>query len=355
MSIFEAVGSNFAAPAQSQLAARPVAERLELEDLIGEDNPLATELISGEDVIRGLSQPQKTLPPHYFYDDRGSELFEQICDQPEYYPTRTETAILQQYANAIAEITGACELVELGSGSATKTRILLDAYANLNHPMRYVPIDVSAGILESSARDLLVDYPTLEVHGLVSTYELALAKLEPTQFPTRMVCFLGSTLGNLTPAECEVFFRQVIDALRPGEYFLLGFDLQKPKEILEAAYNDRAGVTAQFNLNMLRHLNWRFQGDFDLTQFEHVAFYNDTLHQIEMHLRSLRSQTAHLKALDLTVEFTPSETIHTEISRKFNLQTLQTDLLSKDLVPIQAWTDPKQWFGLLLCQLQPEA
>lgn len=355
MSIFEAVGSNFAAPSQSQLIARSLEERLQIEDLIGVDNPLATELVSGQDVIRGLSQPQKSLPPHYFYDDRGSELFEQICDQPEYYPTRTETAILQQYASAIAEITGPCELIELGSGSATKTRILLDAYTDLNHPLRFVPIDVSAGILESSARDLLVDYPTLEVHGLVSTYELALTKLEPTQFTTRTICFLGSTLGNLSPAECEIFFRQVIDALQPGEYFLLGFDLQKPKAILEAAYNDRAGITAQFNLNMLRHLNWRFQGDFDLNQFEHVAFYNDTLHQIEMHLKSLRSQTVHLKALDLTVEFAPGETIHTEISRKFNLQALQTDLLSKDLVPIQAWTDPKQWFGLLLCQLQPEA
>jgi dimethylhistidine N-methyltransferase len=170
-----------------------------------------------------------------------------------------------------------------------------------------------------------------------------------------MICFLGSTLGNLSPAECEVFFRQVIDALRPGEYFLLGFDLQKPKEILEAAYNDGAGITAQFNLNMLHHLKWRFQGDFDPSQFEHVAFYNETLHQVEMHLKSLRSQTVHLKALDLTIEFASGETIHTEISRKFNLQTLKTDLLSKDLLPIQAWTDPKQWFSLLLCQLQPEA
>jgi len=355
MSIFEAVGSNSAAPSQRQLVTRSPEDRLQIEDLIGADHPLATELVSGQDVISGLSQSQRTLPPHYFYDDRGSELFEQICELPEYYLTRTETAILQQYAKAIAEITGPCELIELGSGSATKTRILLDAYTDLSHPMRYVPIDVSAGILESSARDLLIDYPTLEVQGLVSTYELALAKLEPTQFPTRMICFLGSTLGNLSPAECEVFFRQVIDALRPGEYFLLGFDLQKPKEILEAAYNDGAGITAQFNLNMLHHLNWRFQGDFDPSQFEHVAFYNETLHQVEMHLKSLRSQTVHLKALDLTIEFASGETIHTEISRKFNLQTLKTDLLSKDLLPIQAWTDPKQWFSLLLCQLQPEA
>ena len=351
MSIFKAVGSNLVSQPPDQGVVQPLDQRLQIDHLISPSNPLAIELTAGKDVVEGLGQAPKSLPPHYFYDDRGSQLFEQICELPEYYLTRTETAILQQYAPAIAQITGPCELVELGSGSAIKTRILLDAYAALDQPLHYMPIDVSAGILESSAQNLLIDYPTLQVHGLVSTYELALAKLEPAQLPTRMICFLGSSLGNLTPTECDVFFSQVKASLKPGEYFLLGFDLQKSPDILEAAYNDAQGITAAFNLNMLAHLNWRFQGDFDISQFEHVAFYNQSLHQIEIYLKSLRSQTVHLQSLNLTLEFAAGETVHTEISRKFNLASMQQDLKAKGLNPIQAWSDSKQWFGLVLCQV----
>lgn len=314
-----------------------------------------TKTDSGDDVIQGLTQTPKSLPPKYFYDDRGSVLFEQICELPEYYPTRTETLILGHYAGEIAQITGACELVELGSGSSTKTRLLLDAYDVLGYPLRYVPIDVSAGILESSAKQLLVDYPSLQVHGLVSTYELALQQLTPTQLPTRMIFFLGSTLGNLNPQECNEFFSQITAALAVGEYFLLGVDLQKPKQVLEDAYNDSQRVTAEFNLNMLEHLNRRFQGNFNTQLFEHWAFYNDQLHQIEMHLRSLKAHTVRIEALDLSVKFEADETILTEISRKFDLGIMQQELQAKGLKPIQVWTDPKQWFGLILCQLQPSA
>jgi dimethylhistidine N-methyltransferase len=266
--------------------------------------------------------------------------------------TRTETGILREYAVEIARVTGACELVELGSGSSTKTRILLDAYNQLGYPLHYLPIDVSAGILESSARQLLTDYPSLKVRALAGTYELALEQLASSELPSRMICFIGSTLGNLTPSECDLFLSQIADALHPGEYFLLGVDLQKSKQVLEAAYNDRSGVTAAFNLNMLHHLNWRFDGNFDPQLFEHWAFYNETQHQIEMHLRSLRSQSVKLGALDLTVEFATGETIHSEISRKFNLTALQQQLQARGLVPILTKTDPKQWFGLILCQLQ---
>ena len=307
------------------------------------------------DVIQGLTETLKSLPPRYFYDDRGSKLFEQICELPEYYPTRTETQILRQYGSEISQITGACELVELGSGSSTKTRLLLDAYEANAYPLRYVPIDVSAGILESSAQQLLFDYPSLQVHGLVGTYELALQQLTPTQLPTRMILFLGSTVGNLARQECDIFFSQITAALDVGEYFLLGVDLQKPKHLLEAAYNDSQGVTAEFNLNMLEHLNRRFQGNFDTQLFEHWAFYNDQLHQIEMHLRSLKAQTVRLETLDLTVQFEANETIRTEISRKFDLSIIQEELQAKGLKPTKVWTDPKQWFGLILCQLQPLA
>ncbi|CBN56251.1 MULTISPECIES: L-histidine N(alpha)-methyltransferase [Kamptonema] len=323
--------------------------RLYLEQLV---TPSVPSERTGSDVINGLSQQPKSLPPRYFYDDRGSKLFELICDLPEYYLTRTETSILQECASQIAHLTGPAEIVELGSGSSTKTRILLDAYSQLGYPLRYLPIDISETILESSAYQLLTDYPSLEVHGIVSTYDLALAKLTPSPLPTRMICFLGSTLGNLNPEECDIFFSQIVGAMRLGEYFLLGVDLHKSKDILEPAYNDSQGVTAAFNLNMLQHLNRLFEGNFDLTQFQHWAFYNEEFHQIEMHLQSRRSQTVELRGLNLTVEFEAEETIRSEISRKFDLKIIQEELSRRCLVPLQVWTDKNHRFGLMLSQLQ---
>ncbi len=352
MSTFQSTGQKVSAHQPKQLIYSSEG-RLQIEHLINPAQPSDEELHPGNDVVRGLSQQPKTLPPRYFYDDRGSQLFEQICDLPDYYLTRTETEILQACAPTIAEITGPCELIELGSGSSTKTRLLLNAYQTAGQSLCYCPIDVSAGILESSAQSLLLDYPTLQVHALVGTYELALQRLAPSHLPTRMICFIGSTLGNLNPQECDRFLDQIKNALQPGEYFLLGIDLQKSKAQLEAAYNDRQGITAAFNLNMLRHLNHRFEGTFDLSQFEHFAFYNETHHQIEMHLRSLKSQVAHLRALGLTVEFAPGESILSEISRKFSLTTLQQDLENKGLKSRQVWTDAQQWFGVILCQLEP--
>ncbi|NET36980.1 MAG: L-histidine N(alpha)-methyltransferase, partial [Cyanothece sp. SIO1E1] len=196
---------------KSTTAGQPFipGERLQIDYLIGPTARLAAEGEAGDDVVQGLCQTPKSLPPRYFYDDRGSELFEQICDLPEYYLTRTETEILRQYAEVIATLTGPCELVELGSGSGVKTRLLLDAYARQGYPLRYRPIDVSAGMLENSARALLADYPRLYIHGLVSTYELALEQLTPAVLPAQMICFIGSTLGNLKPEEMDLFLAQV--------------------------------------------------------------------------------------------------------------------------------------------------
>jgi L-histidine Nalpha-methyltransferase len=334
------------------------SNRLSLERLVNAvDLNLDSSLIdinhSNSDVIKGLKSNPKTIAAKYFYDDLGSKLFEQICELPEYYPTRTEAAILELYAPEIAGITGSCELVELGSGSAIKTRILLDAYQNLKYPLRYIPIDISAGILETSAFDLLNDYPTLEVHGLVGTYELALQRLnsiKPYHLSTRLLAFLGSSLGNLNPQECDRFFEQITGALQAGDYFLLGIDLHKSKTIVEPAYNDAQGVTAEFNLNMLRHLNYRFNGNFDLTKFKHQAIYNDYQHQIEMYLHSQVAQTVNLRSLNLTIDLKAGEKILTEISRKFDLTTLQQDLNNKGLKPIKTWTDSQQWFGMILCQ-----
>ncbi|MDZ8077554.1 MAG: L-histidine N(alpha)-methyltransferase [Nostoc sp. DcaGUA01] len=304
----------------------------------------------GQDVIQGLTRTPKSIPPKYFYDDRGSELFEQICELSEYYPTRTEAWILQQYADEIAQITGACELVELGSGSSTKTLFLLDAYQKVANYCRYIPIDVSRGILQSSVLKLQQKYPAFFIEGLIGTYEQALAKLESTFAASRMIFFLGSSLGNFNPQECDKFLGQIAKTLQAGDYFLLGIDLQKPKEILEPAYNDSQGVTAAFNLNMLSHLNWRFQGNFDLNLFTHQAIYNQIDAQIEMYLHCQKSHRVSLKALDLEVSFTEEESILTEISRKFDLANMQQQLKMHGLRTLKTWTDPQQWFGLILCQ-----
>jgi L-histidine Nalpha-methyltransferase len=304
----------------------------------------------GADIIQGLSKTPKTLPPKYFYDDRGSQLFEQICQLPEYYPTRTEAAILSQYADEIAQITGSCELVELGSGSSTKTRLLLDAYQKKADDWRYLPIDISGGILKTSVLELQEKYPDFFIQGLLGTYEQALAHLGSHSLRSRMIFFLGSSLGNFTPQESEQFLSQISHALKPGDYFLLGIDLQKPKDILEAAYNDSQGVTAAFNLNMLSHLNWRFQGNFNLNLFTHQAVYNLEDTQIEMYLHCQESHWVTLDTLNLNVGFKAGESILTEISRKFDLANMQQQLQSQGLKTLKTWTDSQQWFGLILCQ-----
>ncbi|MDX2254919.1 MAG: L-histidine N(alpha)-methyltransferase [Pseudanabaenaceae cyanobacterium bins.39] len=311
----------------------------------------------GDDVIVGLSSSPKSLPAQYFYDDRGSDLFEQICELPEYYPTRTEAWILQNYAHQIAEITGCCELVELGSGSSTKTHYLLNAYqkaaagSDIAEAFSYIPIDISGGILKTTVLDLQKKYPDLTLEGLIATYEEALLYLGQNHQRSRMIFFLGSSIGNFTESAANFFLGKVARALTKGDYFLLGIDLQKPKDILEAAYNDRQGITAQFNLNMLAHLNWRFQGNFDLSLFKHQAIYNLQECQIEMYLHSQANHQVHLDILDLQVSFAKDEAILTEISRKFDLEKTQQQLRSQGLQTIQVWTDPQQWFGLILCQL----
>ncbi|MGD1716102.1 L-histidine N(alpha)-methyltransferase [Dapis sp. BLCC M172] len=304
----------------------------------------------GEDVIAGLTKNPKTLPPKYFYDDYGSELFEQICELPEYYPTRTETSILEKYADEIAQITGSSELVELGSGSSTKTRLLLDAYQKIGNSFTYIPTDVSGGILKNSVLELQEKYPDFFIQGLLGTYQQTLAYLESTPTPTRTICFLGSSAGNFSPQEFDNLLTQITRSLQPGNYFLLGIDLDKSKEILEPAYNDNQGVTAAFNLNMLSHLNWRFQGNFDINLFSHQAIYNQAETQIEMYLYCQENVTFALETLDLKVNFQAGESILTEISRKFDLEILQTQLEAKGLKVKKVWTDPKKWFGLILCQ-----
>jgi len=303
----------------------------------------------GQDIIKGLTTVSKYLPSRFFYDDRGSQLFEKICELPEYYPTRTETWILSQYAEEIAKTTGSCSLVELGSGSSTKTRILLDAYQENPHHCNYIPIDISDSILKNSVLQLQKEYPDFEICGLLGTYDQALVYLASRTVP-QMVFFLGSSMGNFNQGESDIFFNKVSCTLKPGDYFLLGIDLQKSPDILESAYNDSQGVTVDFNLNILSHLNWRFQGNFDLSLFKHRAIYNQIDTQIEMYLDCQASHSVNLDILDLQVSFESGETIFTEISHKFNVETIQKQLITHNLQPIKVWTDPQQWFALVLSQ-----
>lgn len=313
-------------------------------------------VVEGEDVRQGLMAVQKTLPPKYFYDDQGSALFEKICDLPEYYPTRTEAAILERWARTIATITDGGDLVELGSGSSTKTRLLLDAYSSLGRPFSYLPIDVSKGMLTESVASLADRYPQIQFEGLAATYEQGLDWLGENHRQPKTIAFLGSSLGNLNPLEQDAFFGHVRKAMAVGDYFLLGVDLHKSAAILEPAYDDAQGITAAFNKNILAHLNWRFDGDFVLDAFEHRAIYNQDLRRIEMYLDSLQSQSVDLAALDLRVELAAGESIRTEISCKFDWDGMAAQHKNRfgdwGLKLVERWTDENQWFGLVLARLQ---
>lgn len=308
---------------------------------------------NGADVARGLAQAQKWLPSRFFYDARGSQLFDLICDLPEYYPTRTEEGILGQYAAAIATRTGAVDIVELGSGSARKTRLLLTAYSAAGHdaPLQYVPIDVSEDALRESGRNLLDNYRNLQINGFSGTYEQGLAALPPRMAQRRMVIFLGSSLGNFHRDGREALFAQLAAALSPGDFLLLGVDRHKSKAILEPAYNDSQGVTAEFNLNMLRHLNRLYDGNFVLDHFAHVAFYNESERRIEMHLTSQMPQMVYLGELGVAASFARGETVRTEVSYKFELPALLNECRPRGFSLMESWTDSERRFAVTLFQL----
>ena len=301
------------------------------------------------DVREGLTAEFKELPPKHLYDTRGAELFEQICELPEYYPTRTERAILERVAGELIAQTGAAELVELGSGSATKTRLLLDAMRSAGTLESFVAVDVTESFVRDSAAELLREYPGLRVHGLIADFERHLDQLPPPRGP-RLLAFLGGTIGNFAPAARRRFLRSVCGLLGPDDHLLLGTDLVKDRATLEAAYDDSAGVTAEFNRNILHVLNRELGADFDPAAFEHVARF-DTEHEwIEMRLRSREAQQVKLAALELTVAFEAGEDIRTEISAKFTRERGAAELTAAGLL-LAAWhTDANGWFALSLAR-----
>jgi L-histidine N-alpha-methyltransferase len=300
------------------------------------------------DVRRGLTGTPKTLPPKYFYDARGSELFEQITRLPEYYPTRTERLILQTHADDIAQLSGADTLVELGSGSSEKTRLLLDALSRDGHLRRYVPLDVSDTALTEALAALRGSYPGAELHGVVADFEHGLDLLPAGG--RRLVVFLGSTIGNLEPDERHHFLSHIHETLRPEDALLLGTDLVKDPERLVSAYDDAAGVTAEFNRNVLRVLNRELGADFDVEAFEHVARWNGDAERMEMWLRARRPMTVTVADLDLRVEFGEGEELRTETSAKFLPAGIQGELEAAGLTVTAMWTDPEGDFAVTLAR-----
>ena len=298
------------------------------------------------DVRAGLTATPKTLPPKYFYDAAGSELFDQITRLPEYYPTRTERSILLKRAREIARATAAQTLVEIGSGTSEKTRILLSALREQGSLERFVPFDVDPAVLTDASDAITHEYPGVAVDAVVGDFEQHLDLLP--QHPSTLLAFLGSTLGNLEPAQRHAFYVAVRTVLSQGGAFLLGTDLVKPTDRLIAAYDDAAGVTAEFNKNVLTVINRVLGGDFDLESFEHVALWNAEDEWIEMRLRSLRAQRVHITALNLDVDFAEGEEMRTEISAKFRRATVEDELSAAGLRLERWWTDPAGDFALSL-------
>lgn len=298
------------------------------------------------DVLTGLTATPKSLPPKWFYDSVGSALFDRITRLPEYYPTRAEAQILRAQAGAIAAVSGADTLVELGSGTSEKTRLLLDALHTRGVLRRFVPFDVDAGVLRSSGAAIAAEYPGVDIYAVCGDFEHHLDKIP--RGGRRLVVFLGSTIGNLTAAPRARFLADLAATLKPGDSLLLGTDLIKDADRLVRAYDDSAGVTAEFNRNVLAVINRELDADFDLTAFEHVARWNAGQSRIEMWLRAATAQRVRVRALGLTVEFGAGEEMLTEVSCKFHPDRVGEELAAAGLRRSHWWTDPDGDFGLSL-------
>ena len=300
------------------------------------------------DARMGLSAPFKELPPKYFYDERGSQLFERITELPEYYPTRAERAILDARAAEIVEVAGTSTLIELGSGSASKTRCLFDAMSSADSLDAYVPVDISEEITRDTAERLIGEYDGLRVHGVVCDYETHLERI-PRE-PGGLIAFLGGTIGNFDPNTRRSFLARIASLMYPEDRFLLGTDLVKDPARLEAAYNDSEGVTAEFNKNVLYVLNRELDADFDPAGFAHLAFWDEVNSWIDIRLRSLADQTVRVSALDMRVEFAEDEEMRTEISSKFTRAQLEAVYAEVGLELVEWWTDPEGLFALSMAK-----
>jgi len=300
------------------------------------------------DVMTGLASSPKSVPSTWFYDETGSNLFDEITRLDEYYQTRTERGLLADHASDIVSITGVRSVVELGAGTCEKTRVLLDALAGCGQLEAIVPVDISVEMLERTVAELCSEYPGAAVRGVVTDFDGAVMKLPDA--PARLVAFLGGTIGNLRPDERAAFFQQLSAQLGDADWFLLGCDLIKNRRRLIAAYDDRRGVTAAFNRNMLSVINRQLDADFDVDAFAHVVCWDEEAAWIEMRLRSLKDQTITISSLDLEISFEEGEDLLTEISAKFTPEGIERELGSVGLVTHACWTDPDADFALVLAR-----
>jgi L-histidine Nalpha-methyltransferase len=300
------------------------------------------------DAERGLRSTPKDIPPKWFYDTRGSQLFDDITRLPEYYPTRCERAILVERADEIAAVTNADTLVELGSGTSDKTRILLDALRDAGTITRFVPFDVSEQTLRDAAASVNQEYPSVAVHAVVGDFEHHLGTIPHEG--RRLVAFLGGTIGNLLPPVRAEFLLEIAKGLGTDDHLLLGLDLVKDVDRLEAAYDDAQGVTAEFNKNVLAVMNRELDADFDAAHFEHVAVFDKDNARIEMRLRSLDAQTVQVRALALSVPFAAGEEMRTEVSAKFTREQVTEELANAGMQLARWWTDPDGDFALVLAR-----
>ncbi|MFP2907141.1 L-histidine N(alpha)-methyltransferase [Pyxidicoccus sp. 3LFB2] len=298
------------------------------------------------EALQGLCGNPKELSPKWLYDERGSQLFDDITRLPEYYPTRREREILLAHASDVARLSGADTLIELGSGTSEKTRLLLDAMEEAGTLSRFVPFDVSEAFLRRAAASLAREYPGIHVHAVVGDFERHLGNLPGGG--RRLVAFLGGTIGNFKPAQRALFLREVSAGLQPGDGLLLGTDLIKDRERLYAAYNDSAGVTAEFNRNVLKVLNRELGADFEPEAFEHFAPFDETNRWIEMRLVSRRAQTVWLSTLRRRVDFAEGEVLRTEVSCKFQQHQVEAELAEAGLTLTEWWTDTSGDFALSL-------
>ena len=299
-----------------------------------------------DDVRNGLTARPKRFLPKYFYDELGSQLFEAICLVPEYYLTKAENEILALYADEItASVDGQKTLVEMGSGSASKTRLIIEALLRGQPELVFMPVDISASALESSSRILLQSYPRLRIEAYAADYFAGLAELGKKQRGRTLALFLGSNISNFDEDEALKFLRALRNVLHRGDALLLGADLKKDPAILEAAYNDALGVTAAFNLNVLARINRELGGTFDLRSFKHRAFYNDAMGRVEIYIESLCDQTVRIEKLDLEVKFGSGELIHTENSYKYDLAGIAQLAAATGFVCTRSWLDSQERFS----------
>jgi dimethylhistidine N-methyltransferase len=305
------------------------------------------------DVDRGLSDSPKHLPCIYFYDYRGSQLFEQICGLSEYYPTRTEDGILERYSGEIVSLLPESPLlVELGCGSCSKTRHIIGELLSRHERVTYCPIDICKDMLEESAATLIESYDRLEIISVAARYKDGLKQIESRTGLPKLILWLGSSIGNFAPIEAAAFLKGITGVLSPEDALLIGFDLEKDRSVLELAYDDPGGVTARFNLNLLERINRELGGSFEPGRFFHRAVYNERMSRVEMYLVSACEQQVHIAALDKTYRFGKHETIHTENSHKFSLEMIKTLACSTGLRVAGHWCDAREYFNLSL--LRPD-